>query len=216
MINNLLSEKEISIFNNIIKDLEAPKDDFGNFIFDDQYDQSTDIAVSKYLGRVQFNIKNIGELFPTISSGPGSPKSLVKRLTELAESITEYSVRMSSITYVEYNSKYGKPQLPPHWDGDSNDLIINYQFASNTSWDIGIDFDVYKMEDNSAIIFNPNEKTHWRPHKIFNDGEYVKMIFFRFENVNEKSDYSHLQKFWSTDEVFKEIEKFRDSLSIQN
>jgi hypothetical protein len=209
IIDNLLSEKEISIFNNITKDLEAPKDEYGNFIFDDQ-DSYT--SVSKYLGRIQFNINNIGDLFPVKNSGLAD-KSLTIRLTKLANSISGLDLTLSSITYVEYSSRYGTPSLPPHYDGDNNDLIINYQFDSNTRWDLGVNFETYEIKNNSALVFNPNKTAHWRPNKIFNDGDFVKMIFFRFAKKENPTDYSDLQKFWPNDEDFKNICEFRNSLS---
>jgi hypothetical protein len=209
IIDDLLSEKEILIFNNITKDLEAPKDEYGNFIFDDQ---DSYISVSKYLGRIQFNINNIGDLFPVKNLGLAD-KSLTIRLTKLANSISGLDLTLSSITYVEYSSKHGTPSLPPHYDGDNNDLIINYQFDSNTKWDLGVNFETYEIKNNSALVFNPNKTAHWRPNKIFNDGDFVKMIFFRFAKKENPTDYSDLQKFWPNDEVFKNICEFRNSLS---
>jgi hypothetical protein len=209
IIDDLLSEKEISIFNNITKDLEAPKDEYGNFIFDDQ---DSYISVSKYLGRIQFNINNIGDLFP-VKNLELADKLLTIRLTKLANSISGLDLTLSSITYVEYSSRYGTPSLPPHYDGDNNDLIVNYQFDSNTRWDIGVNFETYEIKNNSALVFNPNKTAHWRPNKIFNDGDFVKMIFFRFAKKENPTDYSDLQKFWPNDEVFKNICEFRNSLS---
>ncbi len=209
IIDNLLSEKEISIFNNITKDLEAPKDEYGNFIFDDQ---DSYISVSKYLGRIQFNINNIGDLFP-VKNLELADKSLTIRLTKLANYISGLDLTLSSITYVEYSSRYGTPSLPPHYDGDNNDLIVNYQFDSNTRWDIGVNFETYEIKNNSALVFNPNKTAHWRPNKIFNDGDFVKMIFFRFAKKENPTDYSDLQKLWPNDEVFKNICEFRNSLS---
>ena len=209
IIDDLLSEKEISIFNNITKDLEAPKDEYGNFIFDDQ---DSYISVSKYLGRIQFNINNISDLFP-VKNLELADKSLTIRLTKLANYISGLDLTLSSITYVEYSSRYGTPSLPPHYDGDNNDLIVNYQFDSNTRWDIGVNFETYEIKNNSALVFNPNKTAHWRPNKIFNDGDFVKMIFFRFAKKENPTDYSDLQKFWPNDELFKNICEFRNSLS---
>lgn len=93
---------------------------------------------------------------------------------------------------VEYSSRHGLPNLPPHFDGDDNDLIFNFQLESNTSWDIGVGGDTHPMEDNSAIVFNANTSPHWRPHKVFQEGEYVKMIFIRFKDLDKYTDYSHM------------------------
>ena len=84
--------------------------------------------------------------------------------------------------------------------------------SSNVKWNIGIDRSIYDMNDNDALLFNPNKCVHWRPRKTFKDGEFIRLIFFRFYNLEKISDYSHL-RYWPQDEVFKEINKFRDSVS---
>lgn len=124
------------------------------------------------------------------------------------------SLSLGSTTYVEYNNKYGTPNLPPHFDGDNVDLIFNFQLESNTVWALGLDLEVYSLEDNSALLFNPNESIHWRPIKNFKNDEYVKMIFFRFIDLEKKSDYSHLR--YSLDhEAYQEVNKFRDGLDYR-
>jgi hypothetical protein len=208
-IDNLLSKKEINVLNSITDNLVPPTNSDGSFIFED----GLDLSVSKDLGRIQLNIRGIDNLFP-YNRDPKAPESLPNKLSRIAKDIVGYDLKIASTTYVEYNSKYGKPDLPPHFDGDYNDLIINYQFKSNTRWDLGINFETYTLDDNSALAFNPNENAHWRPNKTFKDGEFVKMIFFRFENADKRSDYSELQKFWPRDEVFENIRKFRDSLVV--
>lgn len=94
---------------------------------------------------------------------------------------------------VKYSLDYGTPDLPPHYDGDDTDIIFNYQLESNTVWPLGLDKEVIELQDNSALIFNPNSNIHWRPIKKFEPGEYVKMIFFRFRDQTNPSDYSHLR-----------------------
>lgn len=118
----------------------------------------------------------------------------------------------SSSSYVEYNNLYGIPELPPHFDGDDCDLLLNYQLSSNTVWGIGLNKEIYNLQDNEAVIFSPNEVIHWRPIKNFLNEEYVKMIFFRFQNLKSPSD--NFDKRYSLDHpIYKEINKFRDELS---
>lgn len=137
---------------------------------------------------------------------------LTNKVTDIANNVSGNELLLSSITYVEYNNKYGTPNLPPHFDGDTNDLIFNFQLESNTSWNLGLDLEVYELEDNSALLFNPNELIHWRPIKEFQDNEYVKMIFFRFKNLNKQSDYSHM-RYSQNHEIFKEVNELRNSLN---
>jgi hypothetical protein len=133
------------------------------------------------------------------------------KITDLANSLSEKKLRFNSVSYAYYSNLYGEPNLPPHFDSDSTDLIIDYQLEANISWDLGINTELYPLEDNSAIVFNPNTNIHWRPHIRFEDGDYVKMLFFRFAGLESVSDYSHTD--YSLDHsVFNAAREFRDSL----
>jgi hypothetical protein len=142
-----------------------------------------------------------------------STKEITRKLYKVVEQATDLPLSMANAYCFEYSGKYGKPNLPPHFDCDGNDLIINMQIESNTQWDLGLNLELYTLEDNSALVFNPNTEIHWRVHKEFNEGEYVRMLFVRFCNLTTKSDYSHLPN--SPDHsVFKEVKEFRDSLAL--
>jgi hypothetical protein len=134
------------------------------------------------------------------------------KIYRIISDISSAPLAMDHILYAEYSAKYGQPNLPPHFDGDTNDLIINMQLKSNTSWDIGLNLETYTLEDNSAVVFNGNTEAHWRPLKEFKEGEYVKMLFMRFYNLEKRSDYSHLSQYWPDNEIFKEIRALRNSL----
>jgi hypothetical protein len=184
-VNDLLSQEDIS---KMLADLKSPPEDNQGF------------SISKELGRSQFGI-------------PGFDKGVKKKLLKIANSVSDFKCGFSGASVTEYNLKYGQPRLPPHFDGDWSDLIINYQLSSNTSWNMGVDFNVYEIEDNSALLFNPNKTVHWRPRKLFKDGEFVKMIFFRFHKLNNSSDYTHLGNHFPHHRIFEDINKFRDSVS---
>lgn len=152
------------------------------------------------------NDTSLGRLIYQIYLPESFEESIIKR----SQTITGNNLTGVTVTVAKYNSKYGDPNLFPHFDGDNNNVIIDYQYKSNTSWGLGLDTRVFEMNDNDAIIFNPNEYPHWRPHKAFKDDEFVTMIFFRFPT--EGLDYSHL-RYSREHEVFKEANMFRDSLS---
>ncbi len=178
-------------------------------VFSDEYIDSLFKLVDKSVISDDTRLGRSISILPNLINFNTELKTILKELK-----LEDLSV--SSVTYVEYNNKYGKPNLPPHYDGDFNELIINYQLESNTSWDVGVDKNVYSTEDNSALIFNPNKHIHWRPIKNFSDGEYLKMLFFRLCNEDEskRNDYSELML--SMDhEAFKEINDFRDELFIE-
>ena len=142
------------------------------------------------------------------------PSYIVNKVTDFVVDTYNLKVKPTMIyppPYVEYSNTYGDPLLMPHFDGDTIDLIVDYQLASNTDWNIGVDLKSYKLEDNSAVLFNPNKNIHWRPHKTFKNGEYVRMIFFRFYDPVNTSDYSNLPLPETNNSVFKEARKIRDA-----
>jgi hypothetical protein len=172
--------------------------------FIDQKVANSEKFINNELGRLQ--IENIRDALNN---------DTVDRLDKIVKDLTGMSFYVSSVVYVEYNGLYGKPILPPHVDGDKNDLILNVQLESNTDWEIGLNLKTYKIEDNSALLFNPNKEIHWRVHKEFKDGEYVRMLFIRLFNPESRTDYSYLPKN-QDHEMFKEARAFRDSYPQAN
>lgn len=193
-MNNIFSDKELEFFNNKINKISIPVLDDGSYIYDTDLPLS-EVNISKYLGRLQMTQGFIP-----------LPDKLYDKLDKLAADFFDLPYHLSNIVYVEYNAAYGTPKLPPHFDEDSNDLIINYQLSSNTSWEVGINLEKHALEDNSALFFNGNTNIHWRPVKEFKDGEYVKMMFFRFCKKTNPSVYPVLSdkvKNKMFDEIYK-------------
>jgi len=139
------------------------------------------------------------------------PVDIKNKFIKLVNDISPNKLKLSHIMCVQYSSKYGQPNLPPHLDGSDTNIMIDFQLESNTSWDLGIDTEIYPLEDNSLLVFNPNENIHWRPYKTFKDGEYVNMIFARFVDPENLIDYSDKQ-YLQNDPIFQEINNIRDSL----
>jgi len=149
-----------------------------------------------YLGRLNIGIIDL-------------PPELEKKLTNYVNTFAfKKNLRMNNPMAVRYDPAYGRPNLPVHVDSDFNDFIFLYQFSSNTDWKVGANLHIFDLEDNSALIMNPNTNVHWRPIKIFNPGEYVTMIFFRFFSEHDKSDYSHIPNH-PGHEMFKDYVAYR-------
>ncbi len=129
---------------------------------------------------------------------------------EKVKELTGKPYRIVGAVTAEYTSEAGEPNLPPHFDGDQTDLIMTYQLPSNRQWGVGVDLNVYMLEDNDAVIFHPNESIHWRPHAEFKDGEFVRVMFIRFM-LPDGTDYSY-KRASLNDPVFDEVHALRDSL----
>jgi hypothetical protein len=181
------------------------------YTFDDIFSEE-ELIILKYLFKNTLDIEIDPTLGRKIVYIRDIPELLLSKIINIANSISDEPISFTHLMSVEYNKQYGEPNLPVHFDGDTNELIVNFQLSSNISWDLGVNDQTYPLKDNSAVIFNPNLNSHWRPKKVFKDGDHVAMIFFRFEKTNKKTDYSHL-RFSQNDPIFKEVNDFRDSLS---
>ena len=141
-----------------------------------------------------------------------TPTEIIEKLSLLIKEIAgESYVDMHGGICVEYSKEYGTPELPPHFDGDTTDLIVDFQLSSNTSWPLGVNLSLYNLEDNSAVVFNPNTNIHWRPIKEFKDGEFVRLMFFRCRLSDKVVDYSD-RRLSQDHPIFDEVRAFRDSL----
>lgn len=197
LVENVFSSDQIKTIHEGVSSIVIPTIGNGQYI-SSKYNAGT--GLDKDLGRLQ--IGNIANIF--------NDNDIIDTLSSIGKKAADYPVILDHILYTEYSNKYGSPNLPPHFDGDKNDFIINMQLSSNTSWDLGLNLQTYTLKDNSALIFNGNTEIHWRKHKEFKDGEYVKMLFARFYNAEKRSDYSHLPTNAGHD-IFKNVSAFRDS-----
>jgi hypothetical protein len=114
-------------------------------------------------------------------SGIQIPINIIEKIYAIVndkESNNEYVLMNDTVTYGEYNPKFGTPDLAPHYDGGKASLILDYQLESTVDWAIGVDDELHLIKDNSALFLKPLEYSHYRPKRIWNDGEYVKMLYF--------------------------------------
>lgn len=195
-LNNIFSDDELRVIYKIINETVVPRNEDGSYI--DYRKSGNGTGLCEELGRIQL-------------TGLRFPEELNNKILKIINDLSDVTLHMHHIIYAEYSNKYGVPQLPAHFDHDTNDMVFDYQLEANTSWDLGVDLKNYELEDNSALIFNANKHIHWRPEKTFKDGEYVRMLFIRFFNPVSPSDYSNLDYVINHD-IFKEVNAFRDTL----
>jgi hypothetical protein len=135
---------------------------------------------------------------------PKIPKDILDKIYRLVEEHLddEYKpVTFDFAMYGEYTKRSGgDPKLEPHFDSaESATVILDYQIESNTDWEIKIESDLFLLDDNSGLLFDPLCNIHSRIIKDFNDEDFVKMLFFRFKSSNTISpktieDEKRLQK----------------------
>jgi hypothetical protein len=124
---------------------------------------------------------------------PNIPKDIVEKLWDKIKDSVDKSfvdLHYSFVIYAEYTKKSGGfPMLTPHFDGSTtSSLILDYQLESNVTWEIGVESEIFELKDNDGLFFDPLENIHYRPIKNFNDEEFVKMLFFRFDSSKPLKD----------------------------
>ena len=107
---------------------------------------------------------------------------LEKQVLLVVEKHFGNNLYLSGITYSEYNDRYGIPNLPRHKDPNYPDgaLTFDYLLDSNIYWPVCVEDGCYNLSNNDAIIFDPRNSWHERPEKIFENEDYVKIVFFYF------------------------------------
>jgi hypothetical protein len=150
-----------------------------------------------FLGRIEIN--NLPLPDPVI-------QKVLKIAKEMYQLEASYPKNISGITYVEYNKKYGQPCLNVHKDNGSCGFILDYQLSSNISWPFGVEESTYNISDNSILAMYPITHYHWRPNIEWNEGDFVRLIFFEFftpelTKTEDPVKYENILKF------VKEFEK---------
>lgn len=116
------------------------------------------------------------------------PKKILKKSYDLINEFSDKNKRNYRFRYfmfVEYNNKFGIPNLGPHKDSAPFTGSLLCQIESNTSWDLYVDGNPYTLIDNSALLLNVRDQDHWRMHKDFKDGEYIKMLFLHYLDLDD-------------------------------
>jgi hypothetical protein len=179
-----------------------------NFLLPEELEEIDRILTDENLWSLRSEKKedpNLGRIMYTAQLSQNTLNSIQNRVSVLLNK----TVKNISLVFAHYEAKHGQPNLPPHFDGDNNDVIVDYQYKSNTSWGLGVATECFEIQDNEALIFNPNQYPHWRPKKEFKDGEFVTMIFFRFPESG--INYGHLTLSQS-DPIFDEAKAARNLL----
>lgn len=139
-----------------------------------------DTEIQTFLGRTRldYSFNDIDKL----------PKSLLNKANSLIKEFSDQDKRNYSFRYftlVEYNNEFGMPQLGPHKDTCAFTGTILCQLESNVSWDLYVDGVPYTLVHNSALLLNARDQDHWRMHKEFNEGDYLKMVFLHYLDLDD-------------------------------
>lgn len=70
------------------------------------------------------------------------------------------------------------PNLFPHFDPfDEKKYTFDLQLDTNTSWDIFVEEEKFSLDNNNALVFSGTHEIHWRAPKVFEEDEFLEMLF---------------------------------------
>ncbi len=116
--------------------------------------------------------------------------ALLKYIEEYARQYTK-NIIFQHAYFVEYNKKYGVPNLPPHLDFTDSGVTIIYQLKSNIVWKSMVEGKEIELKDNQGYWVNVRDQAHWRRPYNFKDEDFLQMVFFHFhdpDNIFERPD----------------------------
>lgn len=122
------------------------------------------------------------------------PNNIAQKIINYCELISgEPGLEISEYQFARYKKTIDPdsgemllPKLTPHWDASFEEprFTFDYQIGGNTMWPIVVENKEFTLKNNSAVTFSGTHQIHWRKPKVFNDNEYIDMIFFHLRKVN--------------------------------
>ena len=128
------------------------------------------------------------------------PASSLEKIIQYCEEISGIAgLKLEAYQYSRYekfvmeDGTVSYPNLTPHFDTfEEPRFTFDYQMSGNTSWPIVVEGKEFTLENNQAVTFAGTHQIHWRPKKIFEEGEYIDMIFCHLSLLgNEKVSEEH-------------------------
>lgn len=180
IVENVLTNKEIDEIYSILKN---PSRQYTNKVF------NQDIS--------DFNLPNIIK------------DKIIKYAEEISGvnnlEISEYQFSRYSNT-IEDDGTVSRPSLFPHFDETFAEprFTFDYQIGGNTEWPIVVEGKSFSLKNNQALTFAGTHQVHWRTKKIFDDDQYIDMIFCHLRKIGAEPKEKDVN-----DIVMSRVQKYR-------
>lgn len=131
------------------------------------------------------------------------PDYIVEKFTKHAKDISgNNNLVLTEYCYAIYKNtnKDGvvyKPSLFPHYDETFKEprFTFDYQLNANISWPIVVEPDKeFVLLNNQAVTFSGTHQIHWRVPTLFEDTDFVEMIFCHFSDPSSGPKGENLNK----------------------
>jgi hypothetical protein len=174
--NNFFEQSDLESLNNMFELMVETKQKVDPRMSDSStFDKNfKDFYLDRNLGRIRMNLEP-----------KDLPENILNTLNTKAKEI-DPRAELGLISFVRYQRKYGHVQLIPHFDKPSHvAFLFDIQINANTVWHLVVaEHGEYGMENNDVLILDATRKIHWRKPQVFEDGQFVDMLFVTYENKN--------------------------------
>lgn len=129
---------------------------------------------------------------------------IAKDFWNFDEKHINHYIKTTAIIYKTNNPMGAYSALHPHADTSTCGIILDYQLASNIDWPLGVDDNLFYLEDNDLLYLHANIDWHWRPKKYFRPSDYQIQLLVQYETgtlYQEKPELLDIQN----DESMREI-----------
>lgn len=173
LLKNAFTEENLKEIKDIayLKFKETPIIDRSETTLEEIYAGKVDVIVDEKMGKAQVALP------PKLFSS-----NLIKHLEDLGKIYNKNAI-FTGMTFTRYAKEYGWPQLMPHVDHASKIVfIIDLQINSNVDWPICFLNESFTLQDGESILMQSTLAPHWREPQIFQDSEFVEMVFIYFHD----------------------------------
>lgn len=141
------------------------------------------------------------------------PESALNKIVSIAEIVSGISgLKLEAYQFSRYekfvreDGTLSMPNLTPHFDTFPEPrFTFDLQIGSNTDWSIFVEDKEFMLKDNQALTFSGTHQIHWRSKKVFEDGEFIDMIFCHlYLPGNAKNAESHWNLMRDKEEIYTE------------
>jgi hypothetical protein len=119
--------------------------------------------------------------------------SIIEKVTNIAKGISDNkNLVLTEFCHSRYNNIKNdngdvlhRPTLFPHYDEtfEGPRFTLDYQLKANVDWPISVQPDkAFILKDNNAVTFSGTHQIHWREPKVFENDQFVEMLFFHFSD----------------------------------
>lgn len=168
----------------------------------------------KEIDDIFYYVDNTKECSPEVHPGIGYswhpcgvPDQIHNKVEKFVRENLIADATLTEICVARYRQSEISPTLSPHMDNfPSGRITIDVQLRSNTDWALVVEGKRFVLKDNQALVFAGTHQPHWREPKVFNDGEFVDMLFCHLTvpgvDALDKTEFKNMENFW--------IEKYKE------